>query len=90
MEELKDNAALSRYELPVGDRIATAYYRRDGDRLVLTHTEVPTELRGQGVGAILVRAVLDDIRARGLRVVPRCPFVKSFIDSHSDYLDLLA
>ena len=32
---------------------------------------------------------LDDARARGLRVLPLCPFVKDWISTHEDYHDLL-
>jgi hypothetical protein len=55
----------------------------------MMHTEVPKQLEGRGVGSQLVRGALDIIRKRGLRVVPRCPFVKSYIERHPDYTDLV-
>jgi len=42
------------------------------------------------VGSALVRAVLDDVRRRGLRVEPRCPFIAAFIARHPAYADLVA
>lgn len=88
--EVKDNAALSRYELDVGGEIAVAVYQmRDGQR-VFTHTEVPKSLSGQGVGSALARGALDDARARGMTVVPLCSFIAGYIKRHPEYQDLVA
>lgn len=85
------NAALNRYELHVGDALASiADYRPSGDRLVFSHTETHHEFRGQGLAAKLVAWALDDVRARGLSVFPTCWFVADFIDDHPEYRDLLA
>ena len=56
---------------------------------MFTHTEVDDRFEGQGVGSALARFALDDVRAEGTRrVVPRCPFIKGWIDKHPDYADL--
>jgi uncharacterized protein len=89
MAEVRDNKTLGRYELPAGDKTAVAYYREAGGRLVFTHTEVPAELRGRGIASALVAGALDDARARNLKVVPACSFVRAFIENHPKYLDLL-
>ena len=47
------------------------------------------EYEGQGAGSQLARQALDDSRARGRRVVARCPFISSWIERHPDYADLL-
>ena len=57
--------------------------------IVFTHTLVPPEIEGRGVGSKLIRGALDSARDQGLRVVPQCPFVKAFIDRHPGYRDLL-
>jgi predicted GNAT family acetyltransferase len=54
------------------------------------HTEVPRELRGHGVAEMLVRRALEDVRARGERIVPTCPFVKAFLAKHPEYQPLVA
>jgi predicted GNAT family acetyltransferase len=46
-------------------------------------------LENKGLGARLVAGALDDIRARGLRVVPFCPFVRAYIRRHPEYADLV-
>ena len=81
----------SRYELRLDGRlIGLTEYRRRGDRLVFTHTEVDDEVESRGYGTQLVLAVLDDARRQGVTVVPLCPFVAYQIDIHPEYRDLLA
>jgi hypothetical protein len=88
--EVRENAEEKRYEAWVGDQLAgSAYYDSADDLVVFTHTEVDDAFEGQGVGSALAKHALDDARARRLRVIPRCPFIKSWIDRHPDYQDLL-
>jgi uncharacterized protein len=85
-----DHPERSRYELPLEREIAIAVYRDSGNVRAITHTEVPYALRGKGMGGQLVAGVLDDIRAKGMKVIPRCPFVARYIAEHPDYADLLS
>ena len=89
MAEVRDNKERGRYELPAGGKTAVAYYHEEDGRLIFTHTEVPVGLRGRGIASALVAGALDDARARNLKVVPACSFVRSFINDHPNYLDLL-
>ena len=89
MSDARDNPAASRFEMTSGDSTAFMEYRRAGDRIVLTHTEVPEALSGRGVGSKLVCGVLDALRAEGAKVVPRCGFVAAYIGRHPEYRDLL-
>ncbi len=88
-DTISDDAAAGRLELEIGDAIAFVDYRRTGTVLVLTHAEVPPALEGRGIGARLVRGVLELVRARGERVVPRCPFIARYIERHPEYRDLV-
>ena len=89
--EIRSNEAEHRYEAYVGEELAGfAAYRLDGDTIVFTHTEVDDEFEGQGVASTLARGALDDVRANSSRrVQPRCQFIKSWIDDHDDYADLV-
>jgi predicted GNAT family acetyltransferase len=82
-----------RFELGIADSdaVATAWYRDDanGHRL-LTHTEVPGEFSGQGIGSRLARAVFDDARANGIKLVLECPFLASWFARHPEYADVVA
>ena len=94
VDEVVDNADRSRFELMhEGQVVAIADYRpagSDGMTLLMPHTEVDADRRGEGLGAILVRGALDLVRARDQKVVPQCWFVSEFIDTHLEYRDLLA
>jgi predicted GNAT family acetyltransferase len=80
-----------RYEFDLGDGDAAhALVREEGNVVAIYHTEVPQHRRGNGNGARLVSAVLDDIRSRGMKVAPRCPFVAQFMRENPQYEDLRA
>jgi predicted GNAT family acetyltransferase len=89
-DKINNNAAQHRFELEVEGHLAAAYYERDGNVITFTHTEVPPELGGKGVGSTLVKGALEQVRAEGLKVVAECPFVKAWIGKHPAYADLLA
>jgi uncharacterized protein len=87
---VRDNPAELRYEaLRDGQLVGLIRYRTEPGVVVLVHTEVGEEFEGTGVGSRLVRGALDDIRSRGLGIVPVCPFVRSFIGRHPEYADLV-
>jgi uncharacterized protein len=89
--DVRNNTQESRYELVVdGEVVGVAEYREQGDLLVFPHTQIKSSLRGQGMGARLVQAALDDVRASGRRVVPRCWYVAEFIETNPAYRDLVA
>ncbi len=87
MSAVRHNEALSRYELDTAHGVAIAVYRRQGNRLVFVHTETPPPDEGKGIGTRLVRAALDDARARGFKIVPACSFVVDFVRRHPEYRD---
>ena len=86
-----DNPAENLYELLLdGTRVGMIHYLPTRGAIVLVHTEVAPELEGQGLGGRLVAGALDDIRARGLRLISVCPFVTSYVRRHPEYADLVA
>jgi len=89
--QISDQADQSRYEAHEGGELAgvAAYERGDGV-VTFTHTVVPDAYSGQGVGSALARTALDDARAQGLSVVPRCSFIAAWIERHPEYADLVA
>jgi predicted GNAT family acetyltransferase len=85
-----DASAGSRYEAYLGDELAgfLDYHAQPG-LVTLLHTEVARAYEGRGVGSALVRFALDDIRARGARLLPICPFVRAYLERHPEERDLL-
>ena len=66
-----------------------AAYRDSAGTRVFTHTQVDDDYEGHGIGSTLARAALDDVRAKGLLIVPRCPFIAAWLQRHPDYQDLV-
>ncbi|MCW5735743.1 MAG: N-acetyltransferase [Enhydrobacter sp.] len=79
------NAAQNRYEMQTENGLALAVYRRQGDSLIFTHTEVPPADEGKGYASRLVKEALDDTRRRGLKIVPACSFVVAYVRRHPEY-----
>ena len=79
-----------RFELQAGGQLAVLAYERRGAQLVLTHSEVPEALSGQGVGSRLVEGALAIIRGEGLKIVAQCSFVAAYLGRHPESRDLLA
>ncbi|MGP4027863.1 GNAT family N-acetyltransferase [Actinomadura sp. 3N407] len=89
--EITDNAEQGRYEIRLdGDLAGFVEYEPGEGTVALVHTEVDPAFGGKGVGGSLARGVLDDLRARNLSAVPVCPFIKSWIEKHPDYQDVVA
>ena len=73
-----------------GDVVGFSAYRRTGDVVVFTHTEVDDAYEGSGVGSQLARVALDQVRSEGLQVDPQCPYIRAWIERHEDFQDLVA
>ena len=67
------SAALS---LVADGNVAAAYYDLRPGVITFTHTEVPPALEGRGIGSRLARGALEAVRARGLKVVAECTFIR--------------
>lgn len=85
-----DNQDRSRFELAVAGRTAFAAYAVAGDIITFTHTVVPPELEGRGIASRLIGHALSEAKARGLKVVPQCPFVAAYIRKHPEWEAVLA
>jgi predicted GNAT family acetyltransferase len=86
---VRDNPAKSRFELDVDGQTAVLLYRLSPGVITFFHTETPPSLRERGIGARLVSGALEQARAQGLKVVPRCGFVRHVIDMHPEFRDLM-
>jgi predicted GNAT family acetyltransferase len=90
-EEFKLNEADSCYEISIdGKRVALTHFVDNNGIAIFDHTETDPAFEGQGIAGRLVQQAMDDIRARGLRVWPLCPFVVHWFKKNPDYADLIA
>ena len=87
---VRDNSGELRYELLDGDAVVGFIrYRREPGAVALVHTDVDPDLEGTGAASELVEQALDDVRRHGLKVIPICPYVRSWIGRHPTYADLV-
>jgi predicted GNAT family acetyltransferase len=85
-----DDAAEHRYELWIGDdRAGVIEYGTRPGVVELIHTEIEPTFEGRGLGTRLIAGALDDIRTRGLGLIPTCPFVRAYLRRHPEARDLV-
>ena len=84
--EVADAPERDRYELSIGGEVVGySTYRARPGLIAFFHTEVDERFGGRGLGDRLIRFALEDARARGLAVLPFCPFVNAFIERHREF-----
>ncbi len=88
--DIIDNQDGDRYEARIAGELAgwIEYRPADGWRIFI-HTEVLPSFSGRGVGRRLASWALDDVRARGMHVAPKCPYIAAYIRAHPAYQDLV-
>jgi predicted GNAT family acetyltransferase len=81
---------VGRFEVFESGQMGYLQYEERGNVIDLLHTIVPKQLEGEGVGSALVQAALNYARSANLKVIPTCPFVKTYIERHPEYKNLVA
>lgn len=87
--QLIENEADKQYEFHVDEFILRIEYIKVPGKIFLTHTEVPVELEGKGIGSAIVKQVLEEIEKLDLILIPMCPFVASYIKRHPEWKRLV-
>src|SRR5947207_1264736 len=87
--EVKNNQAEQQYEIHSGEDVAVLVYERNGDSIAYLHTGVPESMEGHGIASKLARTALEEAREQHLAVVPYCPFVRTYIQRHPEYMSLI-
>ena len=86
-QSFRDNNEAKRYELAVdGGTIVATYNLVDGG-VMITETITPIPLEGKGHASALARLVLADIEARGLKILPVCPFFAGWLKRHPEHAE---
>ena len=83
------NESAQRFEIENAEGVAVLKYHLGNHHITLVHTEVAPELAGKGYAGMLVQTALEFARAKNLRVIPLCPFVRAYIARHPEYADLV-
>ena len=85
---IKHHPENNRFEIHIDGYIGYIEYQKTADVIDYTHTIVPPELGGRGLGTELVKYALAYARVEHLKVVPTCSFVAALMDKHPVYQDL--
>lgn len=88
--DIRDNAALKRFELSVDGKLAgIAEYQDTASERAFVHTEIYPDFAGQGYGRLLIQTALDTTRDQGFGILPMCPMVLHFVQSRPEYVALV-
>lgn len=87
--EILNQESQQRFEADLGESKAFLDYRLSPGRITFLHLEVPPEFEGKGIASKIAKAGLDHAREAKLKVVPRCPFVASYIKRHPEHAELV-
>lgn len=88
--EISDNEFLRQFELEIGDNMARIEYALQDRKIFLTKYDMPEDLEDQGFREIFIKAVFDEVRERGISVMPTSPEIVGFLrKNRRKYRDLL-
>jgi len=77
----------------IGDRFEVALAKLEFENtdygMILTHTEVSEELKGQGVGRALVKYVVEIARNEKFKLKLQCEYAQKEFEKHPEYQDVL-
>ena len=88
--QLIHNETQNQFEILIDGQIAFVEYYLDGNKIHLTHTEVPETLKGKGIGSQLIEQTLQYIKKNHLVLVPLCSFVANYVNNHSEWHTILS
>ncbi|HLR65140.1 MAG TPA: GNAT family N-acetyltransferase [Pseudogracilibacillus sp.] len=66
------------------------YQEKDANTIIVDHTYVSDELRGQGIAGKLVDKITTFAREEKVKIIPTCPYVASKMEKTEAYHDLIA
>ncbi|MDP1617565.1 GNAT family N-acetyltransferase [Phenylobacterium sp.] len=87
--EIRDAPERRRYELSMLGDVAVVTYNLNPPNLMITETLVPERLEGQGLASRLARHVIADAKARGLLILPVCPYFSAYLQKHPEEAEVV-
>ncbi|MBR9859878.1 N-acetyltransferase [bacterium] len=87
--KLINNESRKQFEFHIEGKVPRLEYILVGKKIYLTHTEVPFEFEGRGIGSKLIKAALDFVKEHQLKIIPLCPFVAAYIKKHPEWKSYL-
>lgn len=86
-----NNPRLNRFEILLEEGVyAFLEYHFHKGHMAIVHTEVPEKYKGKGIAGRLAREAFEYARRTGVQVKIYCPFVKTWIEKHPEFMDLIS
>lgn len=86
---IENDIAENQFELSLEGCTSFIKYNIDGNDITFIHTEVPFPLKGKGIASALAKYVLEYAKENNLKIIPMCPFIRSYMKRHKEYKTLL-
>lgn len=65
------------------------YSKLGSTQIIIDHTEVSDDVRGENYGKTLVETAVHFAREQELRIIPLCPFAKATIEKNVSLQDVV-
>lgn len=89
--DIRHDAAGKRFVLALDGAEAELNYRAvDATTLDYYRTFVPNTMRGGGIASKLTERALQYAQQHGMKILPTCPFIVTYIERHPEYRPLVA
>ena len=84
---IRNNPDRLRYEVLDGDKVIgqAAYIDDGGTHRIFYHTVIDEGFGGQGLAGRLAAHALQETVAAGMKIVPVCPYIKKYLETHAQY-----
>jgi len=83
------NSDKKQFEMVVDGVTARIEFQLWDEKMALTHTEVPRELEGRGIGSAIIEKTLVYMEANGLKLIPLCPMVIAYLEKNPEWKRIL-
>ncbi|AFL82326.1 putative acetyltransferase [Aequorivita sublithincola DSM 14238] len=88
--EIKHDKENNRFTLDINGEIAKVDYTLKDNTMYLNHSEVPYNLRGQGIGKDLVEKTFEKLTEEGYNAVAVCSYVKAVAKRSEKWSKIIA
>ena len=72
-----------------GEQVGECVYSPSGETWSITHTGVRPAYGGQGIAKKLVEKVIEEARARKVKILPLCSYAQKMMADKEEYRDVL-
>lgn len=87
--EVKHDKNKHQFSMEVDGEMATVDYELKDNKMFLVYSEVPFNLRGQGIGKVLVEKTFEKLTEEGYKAVAVCGYIKSVARNSEKWKEII-